>query len=80
MTCRELVDFLIDYAAGELRPSIRAEFERHLSLCPPCVAYVRSYELTLKACKASRDHLEPGDVPEELVQAILSARRADTSG
>ena len=79
MTCRELVDFLSEYAADELGLTVKAEFERHLSRCPPCLAYVRSYQATVKACRASRDHVEAGDVPEELIQAILAARRTETS-
>ena len=77
MTCRELVDFLFDYTADDLEPDAKAEFERHLSRCPPCLAYVRSYQATINACKAARDHvIELTDVPEELIQAILAARRA----
>jgi anti-sigma factor RsiW len=79
MTCRELVDFLLDYLAGELPAAERVAFEAHLGECPDCVAYVRSYRDTVRLGKAAchpPDAPVPADVPEELVQAIRRARLA----
>jgi anti-sigma factor (TIGR02949 family) len=76
LTCRELTDFLMAYLDHELPDGQRAEFERHLRVCPPCVNYLETYQETVrlgKQCCAS-DEL-PGDVPEDLVRAILGARR-----
>src|SRR5436309_7930225 len=79
MTCRELIDFLMAYLDGELDPAERAEFDRHLSLCPNCRNYLHSYTATVRLGKwafASPDSAAPGDVPEDLVKAILAARPA----
>jgi anti-sigma factor RsiW len=77
MTCRELIDFLMDYQADALPAAQRASFEAHLALCPPCVIYLRTYEETVKlgkgACENPDDAITD-EVPEELVQAILAAR------
>lgn len=80
MTCRELADFILDYLSGELPPGVAREFERHLDECPNCVHYLRNYEDAVRAGRAAyRDADEDvqADVPEELVQAILEARRLD---
>ena len=80
MTCREVIDFLLEYLSGELSASERAEFEQHLTECPDCAAYLKSYEQTIKLGKAVFADPEapvPQDVPEELVQAILASRRQD---
>ena len=53
MTCREFIDFLMEYLSGELSARERAEFERHLADCPDCSAYLRSYEETIKLGKAA---------------------------
>src|SRR5262245_58592603 len=77
MTCREIIDVLIEYLSGELSAGERAEFERHLADCPDCTEYLRSYEETIKLGKgafADPDAPMPLDVPEELVQAILVER------
>jgi anti-sigma factor RsiW len=77
LTCRELIDFIAAYLDGELPDAERDDFERHLSLCPHCVHYLESYRETLRlgqqAC--SGDEAVADDVPEELVEAILAARK-----
>ena len=77
MTCKELVEFLMDYLDGLLAESQRRRFEEHLGECPDCVAYLATYReavrLGKEACAAG--DCIPTDVPEELVRAILAARR-----
>jgi len=74
ITCRQLIDFIGSYRDNELTPDQRAEFERHLSVCPSCVNYLKTYEQTITLARASADDAVPEDVPELLVQAILRAR------
>ncbi len=77
ITCKEFVEFLDDYLANALPGDRKDTFNKHLRVCPPCVAYMSSYEsavrLGRKALKAEETAL-PDDVPEDLVRAILSAR------
>jgi anti-sigma factor RsiW len=75
ITCQELIDFIASYRDNELTPNQRAEFERHLSVCPSCVAYLETYEQTIALTQAAGDDPVPEDVPESLVQAILAARK-----
>jgi anti-sigma factor RsiW len=78
MTCREFTEFLLDYVEGELAPDARARFDEHLGECPDCVIYLRNYVETIRlgraVCREEHDAVEDA-VPEELVQAILAARR-----
>ena len=53
MTCREFVDFLDDYLARRLELTHREEFNDHLSGCPPCVAYMHSYQESIRLGKAA---------------------------
>jgi anti-sigma factor RsiW len=78
VTCREFVEFLDDYLSGVLLPPRRTAFEAHLAACPACVAYMKSYQATLRAGRAafnSQENSMPAGVPEELVQAVLAACR-----
>ena len=78
LTCRECVEFLMDYLDQTLAPDVRATFERHLTACPNCVRYLESYTTTTSVCKKAfeqRDGESAPPVPEELIQAILAARR-----
>jgi anti-sigma factor RsiW len=77
VTCRELVDFLGEFLAGELPEAERAEFEKHLAACPECLAYLDSYQKTVQLGKAAFANPEdevPDKVPEDLVRAILASR------
>lgn len=73
-TCREVLEFLGDWHAGELDPMRTSAFERHLALCASCRAYVDSYERVIEMEVDA--FAEPGlsDPPEELVEAILAIR------
>lgn len=83
MSCREMVEFLDDYTADTLSADQRAVFEQHLDKCPPCVHYVESYQATIHLVKetadpqgASSTTAEVPKMPEQLVQAILAARKS----
>jgi anti-sigma factor RsiW len=78
MTCREFSEFLDAYLAGELSRAEREEFQRHLDVCKQCVDYLATYEQAVKLGKAAFERPDgdvPEKVPEELVRAILAARR-----
>jgi anti-sigma factor RsiW len=78
MTCREFVDFVMDYVSSDLSEAARAEFERHLKACSNCVRYLESYKVTVELGRTAfdcKDEDVPKDVPEELIQAILAAQR-----
>jgi anti-sigma factor RsiW len=79
LNCRECIEFLLDYSAGELPPETRALFLGHLERCPPCVAYLESYEQTVKLARGACRRCEAGaaaEVPEDLILAILSVRES----
>lgn len=79
ITCRELIEFLLEYRSGELSPQQRAVFDEHLAVCPPCVAYLNTYEKTVEMTKAAYVSPDGCEVPEELIQAIIAARQSDSS-
>lgn len=75
ITCRELIDFIAAYVDGGLDAAARDDFERHLSACPSCRAYLDSYRKTMALTRAMASDEPVDDVPEELVRTILDARR-----
>ena len=79
MTCKQLVDFLDQYLADELPRPVREDFEAHLAGCASCERYLASYRKTIGLAAIAAKHPDdapPADVPEELVRAVLSARRS----
>lgn len=77
LTCREFIDFIVDYREGALPEGVRRRFDRHLEDCPDCVSYLGSYaqtvELQARACDPSGT--PPESVPGDLITAILDAQR-----
>ncbi|HZT81090.1 MAG TPA: zf-HC2 domain-containing protein [Gemmataceae bacterium] len=72
MTCRELVDLLIDFVADELPPERRAVVEEHLKRCPPCLAYLETYQLTIRITRK----LPAVDPPPQLLDRLRAALQA----
>lgn len=77
MNCRELAEFILDYTTGELPSETRDVFEMHLTRCNTCHEYLAQYKVIIQAERRAfgADAPLPSQVPEELVQAILKARR-----
>jgi anti-sigma factor RsiW len=78
VTCREFTAFIAAFLDGELPASGRDAFERHLQRCANCARYLESYRTAIAIGKRAFEHDDapvPLDVPEELVDAILRARR-----
>lgn len=85
LTCREFIEFLMEYLDRALPDQRLSEFERHLGSCTSCQAYLHNYQATVRLGKAAfagaldpagadLDGAVPEDVPEDLVKAILAAR------
>jgi anti-sigma factor RsiW len=78
LTCRDICDFVMAWLDGDLPDRERAIFEAHLKLCRQCVNYLDSYRATIQLARSSHEAnpcaaLPP--VPEDLVKAILAARK-----
>ncbi len=66
-TCREIIQILIDYLEGDLSPAEKQHFEEHMDACPPCHAFLRTYE---KSGELARAALQPSDLPDELQERV----------
>ena len=78
MTCREFADFIGEYLSGDLAPDVHAAFERHIGRCSNCERYLAGYRETIRLGKLALadDGAVPSDVPNDLIAAILAARRS----
>ena len=76
LTCEEVITFLFEYLAGEVSEERAREFERHLAICPSCVAYLESYRSTVRLGRESMREERPPELAAELMRAILASRRS----
>jgi hypothetical protein len=70
-TCRQISSLVYDYLAERLSRTVKKAFERHLRLCPDCVAFLNTYRTTVTATR----HLQAKDIPETVRSNLLKFLR-----
>jgi anti-sigma factor RsiW len=75
INCRELAELLIDFVSDELPAEHRVYIEQHLKLCPPCVAYLESYRMTIRLTKRLPCEPLPPELEKRLRAALEELRR-----
>ena len=64
--CKECVELLGEYIEGTLPPDRAKALEEHLSECPPCITFVRTYKATRGLCRKALSR----EMPSELVHSL----------
>ena len=76
MTCREMIELLLDYCSGELDSELCQQLRQHLDICRPCVTYLETYQITIRVSK----QLPPAPMPEHLMQRLQEALKSLDEG
>ena len=74
MTCRELVELLLDFLDGDLPEERRRILEAHLALCQPCLNYLETYKVTIQLTRRLPDIPPPPELLERLKAALREER------
>jgi anti-sigma factor (TIGR02949 family) len=72
MTCRELVEHLIDFLDGEMPEERRQHVQQHLDLCGPCLAYLETYQVTIRLTRRLPDVPPPPELLQRLKAALAT--------
>ena len=78
MTCLEFENFLVDYFDNDLTVEQKTVFEKHLKTCRECKEYLAAYKRTMEIAASGRFssyEIMPKEIPEDLISAILDARK-----
>ena len=70
-TCKEIADLMTDYLADKLRPNVKQEFAKHLSICPDCISFVNTFKKTVQ----STTTLRAEEIPPKVRANILGFLR-----
>ena len=73
MTCKRVTSLIMDYLNAELDPETTQAFEKHLSECPDCVAFINTYKKTVKVTQSLRYEEIPGEL-EKRVREFLGQK------
>ncbi|MDX2131269.1 MAG: zf-HC2 domain-containing protein [Planctomycetota bacterium] len=75
LSCKDCVEFLLDYLDGQLPAEQRFTFESHIAFCGDCEVFLANYrkavELTSGCARGGAG--APGKIPEHMVDAIVKA-------
>ncbi|HEU5349845.1 MAG TPA: zf-HC2 domain-containing protein [Ktedonobacterales bacterium] len=71
LTCQELVELITAYLENALPTEEQQRFERHLTYCPGCRAYMDQMRVTLRLLGT----LSAEDIPGAMQQELLAAFR-----
>jgi anti-sigma factor RsiW len=72
LTCKDCIGLLRDYLDGELPQDESRHLEEHLSECPPCVDFVRTYRATPTICKWALAAKMPEELGHKLTEFLRS--------
>jgi hypothetical protein len=68
--CKDIVALATEYLEGGMEEKSRGDFERHISACPPCVNFFKTYRATGAICKKALSQRIPPDVQTALWQFL----------
>lgn len=67
-SCKECVDLLLDFLEGNLDPETTRRLDEHLSACPPCLNFLKSYRACTDMVHGLKD--QQVEIPIELEQRL----------
>ncbi len=70
--CPDMMDLLVDYFEDELSEDQRAHLESHLGGCPPCAAFLQSYQNTGVVSRAALAKAMPAELKGQLISFLRS--------
>ena len=70
-TCKQITAIAYGYLNDTLTPALKRELQRHLRVCPDCVAFFNTYKKTVAVAKA----VQIDDLPANVRDNILAFLR-----
>jgi|ERR1041384_4596798 hypothetical protein len=70
-TCRQMTDLVYGYVTDSLKPKLKRELERHLSICPDCVNFLKTYKKTVSTARG----IEQSEIPARVRKNVLDFLR-----
>ena len=62
ISCKQLVDYCLDYLGGTLPHEEVASFDNHLAYCPECVKFFQTYKKTPEVSREALSLKMPSQV------------------
>jgi len=81
VSCEQANSFIDDYLSGDLPRKQRRIFNLHIRMCKDCDQYLQDYQDSISLYQGIKNAngSQPCDppIPEEIIGAIVAAKKAD---
>ena len=74
VVCMSGVELLMEYMEDALAPDVRAAIETHVAGCARCVAFMTSYQESLRIMRNATAVEMPSDLEASLLAAVRGAQ------
>lgn len=74
VVCMSGVELLMEYMEDALAPDVRAAIETHVAGCQRCVAFMASYQDSLRIMRDATRTEIPSDLEASLLAAVRGAQ------
>lgn len=75
LSCKECVDLLMDYLEENLEARTKKKLDEHLSACPPCLNFLRTYKTSSEMTRRLKG--QEVQIPKELESRLKSFLREE---
>ncbi len=75
ITCQELTEMVTDYLEARMETEARLDFEKHVSLCRHCRAYLDQMQTTTELIGKMPDEPVPEKVMSEMLDLVRDAKK-----
>jgi hypothetical protein len=75
LTCKEIVEVIGDYLAGDMAADDRVRFEQHVHACTWCLTYLDQMRTTQALTGTLHEEALPDDAKQRLLDAFRQLKR-----
>lgn len=68
--CRKMVDLLGDYVDDQLPVEVKSAMDGHISLCAPCLAFLKQYRFAPEQARKALLDKVPSDLENKLLSFL----------
>ncbi|MGH7833197.1 MAG: anti-sigma factor family protein, partial [Candidatus Binatia bacterium] len=72
-SCKQATSLIADYVTGRLPATVARSFDKHLAICPDCVAFLKTYKKTVELAQGFLNR-DPASLDAAKLKRSIDAR------